>query len=281
MAKNEVATKKKTEVAINDDALDLIVQNLGDGLSNVTTQDILIPRFQILQPMSPEVSDKTVKNNRPGNIINKANKETFDGDTGIRVIPCEFYRNYVEWEKRGQGTSKAPVNVHPATSDIMSKTKRDPNDKLNYLSNGNYVDEVANHLVVVLDEDDLPLSKAMITMKVSQMKKSRMWLYMQKTAILKVGERVIQNPPSYSFVYNLTSTLESSGGNPVHGWVIEREGMVKKKETLEQCISFAKSFQEGDVGVAADHDEEQSNSSDSMVDVTPTEEKEEVTGVKF
>ncbi len=119
MAKNEVATKKKTEVAINDDALDLIVQNLGDGLSNVTTQDILIPRFQILQPMSPEVSDKTVKNNRPGNIINKANKETFDGDTGIRVIPCEFYRNYVEWEKRGQGTSKAPVNVHPATSDIM------------------------------------------------------------------------------------------------------------------------------------------------------------------
>ncbi len=152
---------------------------------------------------------------------------------------------------------------------------------MNYLSNGNYVDEVANHLVVVLDEDDLPLSKAMITMKVSQMKKSRMWLYMQKTAILKVGERVIQNPPSYSFVYNLTSTLESSGGNPVHGWVIEREGMVKKKETLEQCISFAKSFQEGDVGVAADHDEEQSNSSDSMVDVTPTEEKEEVTGVKF
>ena len=56
MAKNEVATKKKTEVAINDDALDLIVQNLGDGLSNVTTQDILIPRFQILQPMSPERS---------------------------------------------------------------------------------------------------------------------------------------------------------------------------------------------------------------------------------
>ena len=68
------ATKKSTEVAEVDEALELIIQNVGDGLGNVTTQDILIPRFQILQPMSPEISDKTVKGNMPGNIINKANR---------------------------------------------------------------------------------------------------------------------------------------------------------------------------------------------------------------
>ena len=74
--------------------------------------------------MSPEISDKTVKGNTPGNIINKANKETFDGEAGIRVVPCEFFRNYVEWEKRGQTSRKAPVNTYPASSDIMSKTKK-------------------------------------------------------------------------------------------------------------------------------------------------------------
>ena len=276
------ATKKSTAVAEVDEALELIIQNVGDGLGNVTTQDILIPRFQILQPMSPEISDKTVKGNTPGNIINKANKETFDGEAGIRVVPCEFFRNYVEWEKRGQTSRKAPVNTYPATSDIMSKTKKDEKDNLNYLPNGNYVEEVANHLVVVLDEDDLPLSKALITMKVSQMKKSRMWLYMQKTAILKVAGRVIQNPPSYSFIYRLGTTLEQVGGNPVHSWVIERLDYVSNKDTLESCISFAKSFQQGEVGIAPDHDEEQQ---EEMADVTPNsnsaQDAEEISGVKF
>ena len=42
------ANKKSTAVAEVDEALELIIQNVGDGLGNVTTQDILIPRFQIL-----------------------------------------------------------------------------------------------------------------------------------------------------------------------------------------------------------------------------------------
>ena len=41
------ANKKSTAVAEVDEALELIIQNVGDGLGNVTTQDILIPRFQI------------------------------------------------------------------------------------------------------------------------------------------------------------------------------------------------------------------------------------------
>ncbi len=109
-----------------------------------------------------------------------------------------------------------------------------------------------------------------------------MWLYMQKTAILKVGGRVIQNPPSYSFIYRLGTTLEQVGGNPVHSWVIERLDMVSNKDTLESCISFAKSFQQGEVGIAPDHDEEQQ---EEMADVTPNsnsaQDAEEISGVKF
>jgi hypothetical protein len=57
--------------------------------------------------------------------------------------------------------------------------------------------------------------------------------------------------------------------------------MVSNKDTLESCISFAKSFQQGEVGIAPDHDEEQQ---EEMADVTPsnnTADGEEISGVKF
>ena len=139
----------------------------GDGLSNVSTKDVMIPRIKLLQKMSPECDNASLPEAKAGQIFNSASQNVYDGPTGIRVVPCEYIRTYVEWAPEGTG-NKAPVNIHPATSNIMSKAKKSPTDNRFYLDNGNYVEETANHIVLILDDKNNVESRGILTMKSSQ-----------------------------------------------------------------------------------------------------------------
>ena len=48
------------------DVLDKIKAKQGDGLSNVTVKDVMIPRIKLLQKMSPEVDDAGIPNAKAG-----------------------------------------------------------------------------------------------------------------------------------------------------------------------------------------------------------------------
>jgi hypothetical protein len=149
MNKSSTATKSNALA----DVFSLAEARQGDGLSNVSTKDVMIPRIKLLQKMSPEVDDASLPDAKAGMIFNTASRELVNGDKGIRVVPCEFVRTFVEWAPEGTG-NKAPVNVHPASSSIMSQTKKSPTDNKYYLDNGNYVEETANHIVLILDDDN-------------------------------------------------------------------------------------------------------------------------------
>ncbi len=53
--------------------------------------------------------------------------QLYDGKKGITVIPCAYIRQYIEWAPRGSG-SGAPIHIYPATSDILSRTHREPGE---------------------------------------------------------------------------------------------------------------------------------------------------------
>jgi hypothetical protein len=54
-------------------------------------------------------------------IFNTVSGQFFDGAKGIDIIPVHYQRQLVEWQDRGASTG-APVAIHNAESDIMSKT---------------------------------------------------------------------------------------------------------------------------------------------------------------
>ena len=82
-----------------------------------------------------------------------------------------FYkRQYIEWQDRGT-SSGAPVAIHEADSDIISQTTRGKDYK-DRLPNGNYLDNTANHFVLVLGDNP---TTALISMKSTQLKVSRKW----------------------------------------------------------------------------------------------------------
>ena len=250
---NQTSTVKKTETTNPlAEVFSLAEAKQGDGLSNVSTKDVMIPRIKLLQKMSPECDNESLPQAVPGQIFNSASQNVYDGPTGIRVVPCEYLRTYVEWAPEGTG-NKAPVNVHPATSDIMSKSKRSPTDNRFYLDNGNYVEETANHIVLVLDDKNNVESRGILTMKSSQLKKSRQWNYMMMTATMENGGKTI-TPPSYAIVYRLSTLVEETNGKKYYGWTVSKEGFVPTKEVFKTGESFALAFRQGDVLAAPEGD---------------------------
>ena len=97
------------------------------GTQNMAQEDLALPFLKVLGQLSPEINKrdgKYVEGAEPGMILNTVTNEIFDGAKGIDVLPVFYKRQYVEWQDRGESKG-APVAIHEASSDIMSKTTRD------------------------------------------------------------------------------------------------------------------------------------------------------------
>ena len=86
MNKSSTATKSNALAEV----FTLAEAKQGDGLSNVSTKDVMIPRIKLLQKMSPEVDDASLPDAKAGMIFNTASRELVAGDKGIRVLPLCF-----------------------------------------------------------------------------------------------------------------------------------------------------------------------------------------------
>lgn len=241
---------KNTQVAeTNPSAGALALSNnfeddAGGGFAGMNQDDFALPFLRLLTNTSPEVGE--VEGALPGMIYNTVTGTLYDGKKGIRVIPCAYVRQYIEWAPRGEG-SGAPVHIYPSTSDILSKTHKEPGDNKDYLDNGNYIENTANHYVMVIDQDGVP-NPALITMKSTQLKKSRKWNSMMQSVKMP-GKNGLFTPPMYSQVYLLTTQPESNDKGKWFGWEIERVGAVEEPGIYMAAKEFAQSINSGQVKV--------------------------------
>ncbi len=105
MAKNEeaaeskeVVTKASTEVATYD------YGNYGaTGYENTDSDDIAVPFLNLLQSNSPQCSDESMPDARPGKFLNSASNELFSGKDGVHFIPALTAHEFVEWVPREKG----------------------------------------------------------------------------------------------------------------------------------------------------------------------------------
>ena len=244
---NQVATKKEGALATFDMEADA-----AQGAQNISQEDLALPFLKILGQLSPEVNKrdgKYVEGAEPGKIINTVTNELFDS---INVIPCHYKRQYIEWQDRGTSTG-APVAIHEAGSDIINQTKRDASYK-DRLPNGNYLDNTANHFVLVLGKSP---STALISMKSTQLKISRKWNSMMM-GIKMQGKNGLFTPPTYSHIYNLKTVQMSNDKGTWFGWDVSKVGPVASKEDYEMAKGFATSVGKGEV--QAKHGSEENES---------------------
>ena len=235
---NQVAEKKEGALSTN-----LFEADANQGAQNISQEDLALPFLKILGQLSPEVNKrdgKYVEGAEPGKIINTVTNELFDS---IDVIPCHYKRQYIEWQDRGT-SSGAPVAIHDADSDIVSQTTRGKDFK-DRLPNGNYLDNTANHFVLVLGKNP---STALISMKSTQLKISRKWNSLMMGLKMQ-GKNGMFTPPTYSHIYNLSTVQMSNDKGTWFGWEVEKVGPVEDKNIYEMAKTFATSVGKDQVKV--------------------------------
>ncbi len=232
---NQVATKKEGALATN-----LFEADANQGAQNISQEDLALPFLKILGQLSPEVNKrdgKYVEGAEPGKIINTVTNELFDS---IDVIPCHYKRQYIEWQDRGT-SSGAPVAIHEADSDIVSTTTRDKGYK-DRLPNGNYLENTANHFVLLCGKNP---QTALLSMKSTQLKVSRKWNSMMM-GIKMQGKNGLFTPPTYSHIYNLKTVQMSNDKGTWFGWDVSKKGPVDQEDLYGMAKNFALSVGKGE-----------------------------------
>ena len=233
---NQVTEKKNGALATFDMEADA-----QQGAQNISQEDLALPFLKILGQLSPEVNKrdgKYVEGAEPGKIINTVTSELYDN---VQVVPCHYKRQYIEWQDRGTSTG-APVAIHDADSDIISQTTRGKDYK-DRLPNGNYLDNTANHFVLVLGSNP---ETALISMKSTQLKVSRKWNSMMMGLKMQ-GKTGLFTPPTYSHIYNLSTVQMSNDKGTWFGWDVAKVGPVKDKAIYDMAKNFAISVGKGEV----------------------------------
>ena len=231
---------KKEESQLPALSLELMEGDAHSGLENISQDDLATPRLKVLMQLSPELEGA-----KAGMIYNTVTGDLYDGSEGIRVLPCAYQRQYVEWSDRGQGSS-APINVFDSTSDILTKTTRDDNNK-DRLENGNYIETCGNHYILLV-ENNGNATPAVITMKATQLKKSRKWNSMLLNLKLN-GKNGLFTPPSYSHYYRLKTMKEGNDKGNWYGWEVSRESQLDDANLYSIAKSFAESVNKGEAKV--------------------------------
>ena len=244
---NQVVKKEEGALAVN-----MFEADADKGSQNMTQEDLALPFLKVLGQLSPEVNKrdgKYVEGAEPGMILNSVTNEVFDGTKGINVLPVYYERKLVEWQDRGDSKG-APVAIHNAESDIMSQTTRDKSYK-DRLPNGNYIENTANHFVIVLGDSP---STALISMKATQLKISRKWNSVMMGIKLQ-GKNGLFTPPTYSHIYNLKTVQMSNDKGTWFGWDVAKVGPVEDKSVYDVAKSFAEKVSKGNVEVKPENQE--------------------------
>jgi|TARA_B100000902_G_scaffold191979_1_gene183456 hypothetical protein len=233
---NQVATKTEGVLATFDMEADA-----NKGTQNIAQEDLALPFLKVLGQLSPEVNKrdgKYVEGAEPGKIINTVTNELYDM---LTVVPCHYKRKYIEWQDRGTSTG-APVAIHEADSDIISQTTRGKDYK-DRLPNGNYLENTADHFVLVTGNSP---STALISMKATQLKVSRKWNSMMM-GIKMQGKNGLFTPPTYSHIYNLKTVQMSNDKGTWFGWDVEKVGPVEDKSIYDMAKRFAEQVGKGEI----------------------------------
>ena len=235
---------KKEEAGLP--AASMFEADANQGIENMSQDDIALPFLKVLGQLSPEINKvhaKYKEGAEPGMILNTVSGQLYDGSKGVDVIPVHYRRQLVEWQDRGSSTG-APVAIHSAESDIMSKTTRDKSYK-DRLPNGNYIENTANHFVLMLGDNP---TTALISMKATQLKISRKWNSMMMGIKLQ-GKNGLFTPPTFSHIYKLKTVQMSNDKGTWFGWDVSKVGPIEDKSVYDSAKNFAEKVGKGAVQV--------------------------------
>jgi len=229
MAKTAPAAKPATDVAKVDPAASLVMiqtetpdyikqGETGRGSENVGQDDIVIPRLEIVQALSPCVKDGDPAFNpeaRPGMLINSVTKQLY-GKT-VMVIPVYYTKQWLVWKARKDKAGK-PLEggfFGAYNSDIEAKERAE--EEGGDESNIEIID-TPQHLCLLVNQFSGSIDEVMISMPRTKAKISRQWNSMVRLA---GGDR-------FGRAYSIGVQLEKKAQGDYYNFVVGQSGFPAK-----------------------------------------------------
>lgn len=239
MAKNEVKVQEQFEI-VTDAMPDFLVGKTGGrGAENVSTDDMIIPRVELIQALSPARNKKDaayIEHAEEGMLYNNVTRELY-GESVV-VVPVYYAKQYLVWKDRKsggggsngfRGAFASPELARAAIAQLGEE--------------GLEVSDTAQHFVLVRSQDQW--QEAVISMAKSKMKVSKRW-----NSLIR-----LTNTDSFSRAYKLSSVVETNARNEsYHNFNITPLGFVTK-EIYERAEKLYETIRAGGVKVSADYDD--------------------------
>lgn len=144
-----------------------IKPGVGRGNENVAVEDVVIPRIEIVQALSPCLKSNDpgfIKGAQQGDLYNSLTRELYGAH--VLVVPVFFKKQYLAWRdrKKGGGFGGAYDNIIDARERISREDNPDEWEPT----------ETAQQLVLVI-KDDGAIDEAVVSMNRTKLKVSRNW----------------------------------------------------------------------------------------------------------
>lgn len=162
MATRSVAKKEQTAMAFSDDKPDFISDS-ARGSEEVHLEDVVLPRIDILQALSPQIKrndPKYIEGAEQGKIFNTVTEKIY-GDE-VTIIPVFFRKEYLLWKKRSEGGGFRGAFPSEEAAQYAQSQEED--------AKALEIIDTAQHYVLVVGE---AIEQAVVSMSRSKMRVSR------------------------------------------------------------------------------------------------------------
>jgi hypothetical protein len=238
----------KTDIAMSEeDAFDLAMigdQDVGAGNETLTSKDIAIPYIGILQALSPQCQKggpDFIKGAEPGFFFQNVNNIMWNPEEApLLIVPCAFDRVVNEWRPREAGGGL--VAVHPVNTPLLQQAK--PNDKgVPTLPSGHNLIDTATHYVLYKSPITDRFEPAVISMKSTNLKKSRLWNSLLTQQLIPGTDKPA---PRWLFQWEFRTVVETGNNNTWYNFEISRAGTVDRA-TYEEARKMYTGWKAGNV----------------------------------
>lgn len=209
MAK-QVAKKESTQLDMFSDDKPEWVGDSGRGSEEVGIEDVVLPRIDIIQALSPQIKRNDpayIEGAEQGMIFNTVTEKLYGNE--VTFVPVYFRKEYLVWKKRteGGGFRGSYLTEREAQEAVMSQ------DDASSLE----IVDTAQHFVLIVDGDTT--EQAVISMARSKMKVSRQ---LNSMARMAGGDR-------FSRAYKLKAVEDSSDKGDYWNFKVVQLGYVPEQ----------------------------------------------------
>lgn len=237
MAKaNQVAKKDENMamVLVQNQLPDYIKQGEQRGSENVTTDDLVIPRLEIVQGLSPAVKRGDpgfIKGAAPGMFTNSVTRQLYGEE--VTLIPVHFSVQHLVWrdrklaEKLGLSSEGGFFGAYPTAVEAQRRANEEGG-----IDKAIVVQDTPTHLCLIVNPETFEAEEIMVSMPKTKAKISRQWNSMIKLA---GGDR-------FSRAYKAVADLQKNDKGDFYNFKLELLGfpskaLYEKAEALYKAVS--------------------------------------------